>query len=197
MIILLIKRLLILFILISASWFGLKFYAESEITEKLNKFVLLASSQAIIRFEATTVHVTGKISLSNVEITPINISEDPFYAERVSVIFPDTFEMIKLMYNVDMGNDFELPKSLRFQFDGINDPLMDIQGIYADAIDDLNNLLREQLSHISDPVCGEDYIIGPKEFSEMGFNHLITGFFWEYNYTPGNQKPGLNFGVNA
>ena len=197
MINLLIRRLIVLSIFLSALWFGFKFYSESQISEKLNQLAFIASSQAIIRFEDVTVHITGKISISNIEITPVSISEDPFHAEKISLIFPNTFEMIKLMYNVGMGNDVEMPESLRLQLDGINDPFIDDQSIYAGITEERNSFLREELKNTSEPICGDDYIIGPDDYKEMGISSLITGFYWEYKYNKDNQKLMASFGFSA
>ena len=48
-----------------------------------------------------------------------------------------------------------------------------------------------------EPVCGIEYIIGLNEFKQMGIDTLIDRHFWEYKYTPENQKMFVRFGISA
>ncbi|WP_419833204.1 hypothetical protein [Endozoicomonas atrinae] len=182
---------------VPAGWFGFKLYAETQLIEAMNKYAPLASDYADIKFDEFNVHIAGKVTITKITVTPAKAFKSPVNIERLSVIFPSTLTMMKTMYDVSTGEVSELPDSLRFQYDGIRLPLAGNEEFYTGFNDTRQSQLKEELDGIVEPICGDEYIIGLSELKQMGIYTLIDGHFWEYNYTPENQKMVVRFGISA
>lgn len=194
----LIKVLFIsIFFIIPAGWFGFKLFAETQLINVLNKYALKTSDYADIEFDEVTVHITGKVLITKIEITPVQIFKSQINVESLSIIFPSTLAMMKTMYDVSIEESPELPDSLRFQYDGIQLPLVGIEQFYTGFNDKKQLRLKKELDGILEPVCGNEYIIGLNQLKQIGINTLIDRHFWEYTYNPENQKMLVQFGISA
>ena len=194
MILSLLKKLVFLSIVISIAWFGFKYYSEKRIKEGLEQAAYMASSEARIRFDEVTVDISGAISVSELEIAPRSYMEDKFYAKKASVVFPNTLEMMKLMYDIKMDNDWEMPASLTLRFDGINDPLISEYGLYAQSVKKMNTMIRQRLDGVAEPVCGEHYVLGPAAIKEMGYDAMFSSMLVAYEFNRLDQKLSLRIG---
>ena len=194
MILSLLKKLVFLSIVLLIAWFGFKYYSEKRIKEGLEQAAYMASSEARIRFDEVTVDISGAIVLSELEIVPRNYMEDKFYAKKASAVFPNTFEMIKLMYDIRMENDWEMPASLTLRFDGIDDPLISEYGLYAQSVKAMNGMIKQRLEGVAEPVCGEYYVLGPSAIKEMGYDAMFSSLFVSYDFNRLDQKLSLRVG---
>ncbi|GAA4647739.1 hypothetical protein GCM10023116_00010 [Kistimonas scapharcae] len=154
----------------------------------------MASSDMRIRFDEVTVDIFGEISVSEIEIAPRNYMEDKVYTKKASVVFPNTFEMIKLMYDVRMDNDWEMPDSLIIRFDGMNDPLISEYGQYAQAVKITNANIKQRLEGVVEPVCDGHYMFGPAAIKEMGYDAIFSSMFVAYEFNRLDQKLSLRIG---
>ncbi|WP_257263826.1 hypothetical protein [Endozoicomonas sp. ONNA2] len=194
----LVRLLFIPFFLITiAGWFGFKLYAETQLTKALKKYAPMASDYADIEFDTVNVHISGKISISKITITPVKIFKSPITAESLSIIFPSTLAMMKTMYHFNINEIPELPDSLRFQYDGIEFPLKGNEHFYTGFNYKKQLRLKKELNGILEPVCDDQYIIGVNQLKQMGINTLIDSLFWEYSYNSENQKMLVQFGISA
>ncbi|WP_257286452.1 hypothetical protein [Endozoicomonas sp. SESOKO1] len=185
------------FFIAPAGWLGFKLYAETQLIEAINEFKPMASDYADIQFDEVNVHITGKVSITEITVTPKYTFKTPINIERLSVIFPSTLSMMKTMYDVINEGGSELPDSLRIQYDGVQLPLAGNEHFFTGFNDKRQLQLKETLQGELEPLCGSEYIIGLNQLRQMGINTLINKHFWEYNYTPENQEMVIRFGISA
>ncbi len=194
----LIKSFLIPFFLVApAAWFGFKFYAETQLIQAIDKYKPVTSDYAEVKFDTVNVHINGKVSITKITLTPKKTFKSPITIKRLTVVFPSTLTMMKTVYDVSNGELSELPDSLRVQYDGIQLPLEGNEEFYTLFNDQRQLRLKQELGSIVEPTCGIEYIVGLNEFQQMGIDTLIDRHFWEYKYTPENQKLFVRFGISA
>ncbi|MBO9494991.1 hypothetical protein J7438_12975 [Thalassotalea sp. G20_0] len=180
-----------------AAWFGFKFYSETQLIKAIDKYKPVISDYAEVEFGSVNVHITGEVSITKITLTPKKILKSPITIKRLTVVFPSILTMMKTVYDVSDGELSELPDSLRVQYDGIQLPLKGNEEFYTFFNDQRQLRLKQELSSIVEPTCGIEYIIGLNEFQQMGIDTLIDRHFWEYKYTPENQKMFVRFGISA
>ncbi|WP_257294606.1 hypothetical protein [Endozoicomonas sp. YOMI1] len=194
----LIKSFLIpIFFVAPAAWFGFKFYAETQLIKAIDKYKPVISDYTEVEFDTVNVHINGEVSITKIILNPNKTFKSPINIKKLTVIFPSTLTMMKTVYDVSNGELSELPDSLRFQYDGIQLPLEGNEEFYTLFNDQRQLQLKQELSSIVEPTCGIEYIIGLNEFKQMGIDTLIDRHFWEYKYTPENQKMFVRFGISA
>ncbi|WBA88180.1 hypothetical protein [Endozoicomonas sp. GU-1] len=198
MINLLIKLFIIPFFLVApAAWFGFKLYAETQLISAIDKYKPVISDYAEVEFDTVNVHISGKVSITKITLTPKKTLKTPITIKRLTVVFPSTLTMMKTVYDVSTGELSELPDSLRVQYDGIQLPLEGNEEFYTLFNDQRQLRLKQELGSIVEPTCGIEYIVGLNEFQQMGIDTLIDRHFWEYKYTPENQKLFVRLGISA
>ena len=167
------KNLIILALIAGGlGYFGAKFYLHHRVSSGLDDALVMAAPFADIQYLGVSSTMSGELSIDGIKAR-IAGYRDPLYIDKLSLITPGFFYLLKLDQLGQPGADFEIPDSLGFSVEGMR------ASTSADYVRKFFNLGLEQ-SDAADAdeaaaVCAGKYGFAPETLKQLGYDNLEMG----------------------
>jgi hypothetical protein len=113
------KNLMVLVLIVGGcGYFGAKFYLHYRVSSGLDDALVMAAPIADIQYRGVSSTMSGKLSIVGITARMADFS-DPLYIDKLRLITPGFFYLLKLDELGQSGTDFELPDSLGFSVEGV------------------------------------------------------------------------------
>lgn len=167
------KNLVILALVVAAcGYFGAKLYLHHRVSSGLDDALLMAAPIADIRYDGVSSTMTGELSIDGITARISGFS-DPLYVDKLSLITPGFFYLLKLDELGRSGADFEIPDSLGFSVEGVR------ASTSADYVHKLYSMGAKQSEAVdadeAAAVCTGKYGFSPETLRQLGYDDLVMG----------------------
>ena len=173
-------------------YFGAKFYLHHSVSSGLDDALLMASPFADIQYTGVSSTMSGELSIDGIKVRMSGF-DDPLYIDKLSIITPGFFYLLKLNDLGQSGPDFEIPDTFGFSADGMR------ASTSADYVRKIYDLGMEQTnaSDLEDvaAVCAGKYGFSPETLRELGYNNLIVSMRIAYRQDDKNLFVDVNADV--
>jgi hypothetical protein len=167
------KNLIVLVLIVGGcAYFGAKFFLHYRVSSGLDDALLMAAPFADIQYDGVSSTMTGELSIDGIKVR-MSEFDDPLYIDKLSLITPGFFYLLKLDELGQSGADFEIPDTLGFAVEGVR------ASSSADYVRKLYNMGLEQsgAADADDPaaVCAGKYGFAPETLQQLGYGDLVMG----------------------
>lgn len=164
-------------ILGACGYLGAKFYLHHRVSSELDDVLLLMAPFADIRYDGVSSTMSGELSIDGITARMSGF-RDPLYVDKLSLITPGFFYLLKLDGLGQAGRDFEIPSSLGFSVQGLR------ASTSADYVSRLYSIGLDK-SEASDlyeaaAVCTGKYGFAPETLRQLGYDDLVMGMHVAY-----------------
>lgn len=173
-------------------YFGAKFYLHHSVSSGLDDALLMASPFADIQYTGVSSTMSGELSIDGIKIRMSGF-DDPLYIDKLSIITPGFFFLLKLNELGQSGPDFEIPDTFGFSADGMR------ASTSADYIRKIYDMGMEQTdaNDLEDAaaVCAGKYGFSPETLRELGYDNLVVSMRIAYRQDDKNLFVDVNADV--
>jgi hypothetical protein len=167
------KNLLILALIIGGSaYFGAKFYLHYRVSSGLDDALVMAAPIADIQYNGVSSTMSGELSIDGITVRMSGF-DDPLYIDKLTLITPGFFYLLKLDELGQSGADLEIPDTLGFAVEGVR------ASSSADYVRKLYSMGLEQSAaadaDAAAAVCAGKYGFAPETLQQLGYDDLIMG----------------------
>lgn len=167
------KNLMVLVLIVGGcGYFGAKFYLHYRVSSGLDDALVMAAPIADIQYRGVSSTMSGKLSIVGITARMADFS-DPLYIDKLSLITPGFFYLLKLDELGQSGTDFELPDSLGFSVEGVR------ASSSADYVRRFFSMGLEQSGAVdaeeAAAVCAGKYGLAPETLQQLGYDDLVMG----------------------
>lgn len=167
------KNLLVMALIVAAcGYFGAKLYLHHRVSSGLDDLLLMAAPVADIRYDGVSSTMSGALSVDGITAR-LSGFRDPLYIDKLSLITPGFFFLLKLDKLAERGTEVDIPKTLGFSLEGVR------ASTSADYVNKLYNMGLEE-SRVSDlddvgALCTGRYGFAPETLRQLGYDDLVMG----------------------
>lgn len=168
------KNLIVLAVIVAVSgYFGAKFYLHYRVSSGLDDALLMATPFADIRYGGVSSTMSGELSIDDITVR-MNAFRDPLYIDKLSLITPGFFYLLKLDKLGKPGQEFEIPESLGFSVEGVQ------ASTSADYVREIYSMGMQKVGSAADAdaaaaVCTGKYGYSPETLRQLGYEDLVMG----------------------
>jgi hypothetical protein len=132
----------------------------------------MASPFVDIQYGGVSSTMSGELSVNSITVR-MNEFSDPLYIDKLSIITPGFFYLLKLNKMGQPGADFEIPDTFGFSVDGVR------ASTSADYVRKAFEMGMEQIgaadAEETAAVCAGKYGFSPETLQELGYHSLVVG----------------------
>lgn len=168
------RNLIVMAAIVAAcGYFGAKVYLHHRVSSGLDDALLMATSFADIRYNGVSSTMTGELSIDGITVR-MNAFRDPLYIDKLSLITPGFFYLLKLDQLGKPDQEFEIPESLGFSVEGVE------ASTSADYVQEIYRMGLETKGSAYDAdgaaaVCTGKYGYSPETLRQLGYEDLVMG----------------------
>ncbi len=166
------KNLIVLALVVGVfGYFGAKFYLHHSVSSSLDDALLMASPYVDIQYTGVSSTMSGELSIDGIKVRMSGF-DDPLYIDKLSIITPGFFYLLKLNDLGQSGPDFEIPDTFGFSAHGMR---ASTSADYIRKIYDMG-MAQTDASDLEDAaaVCAGKYGFSPETLRELGYNNLVV-----------------------
>lgn len=172
------KKLVVMALILSGSgYLGAKFYLHYRVSSGLDDLLLMAAPFVDVQYNGVSSTMTGELSINGITAR-MSSFRDPLYVDKLSLITPGFFFLLKLDELGQPGSDFEIPDRFGFAVEGLR------ASASADYVRELyeSGLPRNAAADADQAaaVCTGKYGLAPETLRELGYDSLVVGMRLAY-----------------
>ena len=181
------KLFISMILIVAAIGAGIKGYVHHQYKQHLDNSLRQLEVFALIRYtDFTTSLINGTLTLEKMTISSQFLPSE-LAIDKLIIQTPGPGYMIKSVKSLQ-NND--IPEKFGVRIEGFNFDLGDGLGDWLERmIKRVNPVLRPYQK-----LCGEKFLLGPKDWMEMGYTRLSSDMDINYLYNPSSQSLQLNLG---
>lgn len=178
------KRLVALLLIIAGcGYLGAKIYLHHRVSSGLDDVLLMAAPIVDIRYGGVSSTMTGELSVDDITARMAGF-RDPLYIDKLSLITPGFFYLLKLDKLGQSGSEFEIPDTLGLAVEGVR------ASTSADYVRELHKLgLPNTGAADADEAaatCTGKYGYSPETLKDLGYDRLVMGMRIAYRQDASN-----------
>ena len=167
------KRLILLALIIcGCGYLGAKLYLHHRVSSGLDDLLLVAAPFVDVKYAGVSSTMSGQLSVDGITARMTGF-RDPLHIDRLSLITPGFFYLLKLDRLGKPGADIEIPETLGFAVEGMR------ASTTADYMRQFYSLGTGQRNapdaDEAAAVCTGKYGFAPETLKELGYDKLVMG----------------------
>lgn len=167
------KKLIVLALIVcGCGYLGAKFYLHHRVSSGLDDVLLAAAPFVDVKYNGVSSTMSGELSVDGITAR-ISGFRDPLYIDKLSLITPGFFYLLKLDKLGEPGADFEIPETLGVAVEGVR------ASTAADYMREFYNLGSQWRgapdAEEAAAVCAGKYGFAPETLRELGYDKLVMG----------------------
>ena len=163
------KFLIVAIVVLTAAYFGSKWYLHDEVSDGMDMAVLMVSPYATVEYAGVDSTLTGELTIEGIRIRVDGFNDD-LYIERVGIDTPSFLSLLELGDVARMQSD-GMPEEIGFMIEGLRMP---VKADYFESLYDFALEVRGVTGALDAAAeCTGKYGFSPATLAELGYTEQV------------------------